>query len=99
MLNVVVVELPCSMHHGAILLQLLGRQRGIFGGTVRTNRHDVRRAIREPDARAGKSNLHHVLSEVAGRMHHVLMSGGDAAACSVIISAEVRCGTTTTRRL
>ncbi len=56
---------------------------------MRPDGHDVSRAIRQPDAGAGERNLHHMLREVARRMHHVLVSGSNAATGSVVVSAEV----------
>ena len=44
---------------------------------MRADRHDVGGAVRQPDAGAGQRDLHHVLGEVARRMGHVLMRGGD----------------------
>ena len=61
------------------------------------HRHNVGRAVRQPDARAGERNLHHVLREIASGMHHVLVRGSDAAARGVIVSAEVRGGATAAR--
>ena len=45
-----------------------------------------------------KGNLHHVLREVAGGMHHVLMCGGDIATRCVVVSAKMRGNTTPARR-
>ena len=90
MLNVIVVQLPCSMDHFPVLFDLLRRQRrATFGETMRSDRHDVCRTIGKPDAGAGKRNLHHVLRKVAGRMQHVLVRSGDVATGSVVVSAEV----------
>ncbi len=65
---------------------------------MRRDRHDVRRAIGKPDAGAAKRNLHHVLREVTGGMHHVLMCGGDTATRCVVVSAKMRGDTTSARR-
>src|SRR5713101_6000065 len=95
MLYVIVTQLPGAMNYQAILVNLILRKRYTLRRAMRPDRHDVRRAIRQPDTGAGKRNLHHVLREIARGMHHVLMRGGDAATRRVIISAEVRRGATT----
>src|SRR5256886_14021371 len=56
-------------------------------GAMWSNRHDVGRPVRKPDARPRKRNLHHVLRQVTRGMHHVLMGSRDAAALRVIVSA------------
>src|SRR5215510_14310473 len=95
MLNVTVVQLPRAMDHLAILFDLFLRQRrAALNKTMRRNGHDVCRAIRKPDTRSGKRNLHHVLRKVTRWVQHVLVRGGDVATGSVIVSAEVSSDTT-----
>src|SRR5215213_11651818 len=90
MLNVAVVKLPRAMDHLTVLFDLLLRERrAAFDKTMRRHRHDVCRAIGEPDAGPGKRNLHHVLREIAGRMQHVLVRSGDVAAGGVIVGTEM----------
>jgi len=57
---------------------------------MRCDRHDVRCTIREPDAGSRVGHLHHVAGEVARRVVHPLMGGGDVAARRVVIRSEVR---------
>src|SRR6185369_11569994 len=79
------------MDHFTILFDLLLRQwYAAFDKTMRRNRHDVCRTIGKPDTRACKRNLHHVFRKIAGGVQHVLVSSGDAATRSVVISAEMR---------
>src|SRR4029079_16003454 len=99
MLNVTVMQPPCSMDHFPVLLDLCGRQRWTtFGETMRRYGHHVSRVVGKPDAGAGKRNLHHVLCKVAGRMQHVLVRRSDVAACGVVVRAEVSRNATTFRR-
>ena len=53
-------------------------------------RHDVRRAVGEPEPGAGVGDLHHVPREVARGMVHALVRRGDVAARGVVVGAEVR---------
>ena len=92
MLNVIVMKLPGAMNDGTVLINLIRRQDRACSGAMWANRHNVRCAIRKPDARTGKGHLHHVLRKVTRGMHHVLMGCRDAAARRVIVSAEVRRG-------
>src|ERR1051325_5623817 len=54
MLNMIVMQLPGAMDHRAILIDLIGGEGVIFGWAVRTDRHDIRGAVRQPDAGARK---------------------------------------------
>src|SRR2546421_12672094 len=98
MLNVIVMKLPGTMNDGAVLINLIRSQLGAVSSAMWSNRHDVGRAVRKPDARTRKRNLHHVLRKVTRGMHHVLMSCRDAAARRVIVSAKVRRRATAARR-
>src|SRR5262249_19080629 len=90
MLDVIVMQLPGSMDHQLIFGNLLGGQPGpTFHLTMRCDWHDVSGAVGEPNACAGKRNLHHVLGEVTSRMQHVLMRCGNATARGVVISAKM----------
>src|SRR5262245_14647351 len=90
MLNMVVMKFPRSMHYFSILVNLFsGELRSAFNKAMRRNWHDVRRAIREPNACACKRDLHHVFSEVAGRMQHVLVCSSDVATRGVVVGAKV----------
>src|SRR5712691_2662548 len=99
MLNVIVVQLPGAINDRAILVNLILRKRCTLRSAMRPDGHDVGRAVRQPDTGAGKRNLHHVLSKVTSRMHHVLMRGGDAATRRVVVSAKVRRGAAAARGL
>src|SRR5262245_2282479 len=91
----IVVKFPRSMHHGAVLLDLFLRQRwSTFDKTIGCHRHDVGCAIGKPDSGTGKGNLHHVFSEVAGRVKHVLMGRSDVTAGGVVISTKMSSHTT-----
>src|SRR4030095_1519553 len=95
MLDVIVMKLPRSMDHRAILFNLLGGQWSTtFDKAMRGHRHDVGRTIRQPDPGPGKRHLHHVLGKVAGIVEHVLMSRCDIATGRVVVSAKVRGDTT-----
>src|SRR5205085_4859634 len=96
MLNMIVMKFPGAMDDGAVFVALILRQVRSFSSAMRGYRHDVRRAIREPDARPGERDLHHVLREIARRMHHVLVCCGNAATGRVVVGAEVRCYATAT---
>src|ERR1700741_109772 len=99
MLNVTIVQPPCSMDHVPVLFDLRGRQgRAAFRKTMRSDRHDIGGAVGEPDTCSGKRYLHHVLCEVAGGMQHVLVSSSDVATGSVVVSAEVSSHATPFRR-
>src|SRR5262245_14143953 len=93
-LNVIVMQLPRPMNHRAVLIDLLLTEWQAFTRPMRSHRHDVGGAVGQPDAGPGERYLHHLLRKVTGRVHHVLMSCGDAATGRVIISAEV-CGSAT----
>ena len=84
------MELPGALDGRAVLELLLRRERRPAGrGAVRADRHHVGRAVREVDARAGEHHLHHLLGELAGRVGHRLVRGGDAAGGGVVVGAEV----------
>src|SRR5437879_2769538 len=99
MLDVIVMKSPGPMDNCAVFVNLVLRQLLSFSSTTWSDRHDVGRAIREPDAGSGKRDLHHVLREIARRMHHVLVRRGNAAASRVVVGAEVRRNTTATSSL
>src|SRR6185503_14648969 len=94
MLNVTVVQSPGTMDHFSVLLDLLRCQRWTtFNKAMRSDGHDIRRAIGQPDTGARKRHLHHVLCKVTSLMQHVLVRRGDVAAGRVIVSTKV-CGDT-----
>src|SRR5688572_12211987 len=98
MLNMIEVQLPCTMDHLAVFSYLFSSQwRATFSKTMWRNRHDVGRSVRQPDAGAGEGHLHHVLRKVTRRVHHVLMCGGDAATRRVVIGPKMRCQASATR--
>src|SRR5690242_8456402 len=86
MLNVVVMKFPRTMDRFTVVVDLLLRQRAAFGSAMWRNRHDVRRAVGQPHAGAGKRDLHHVFREVTRGVKHVLMHGSDVATRGVIVS-------------
>src|SRR5258708_33091859 len=99
MLDMVVMQFPGAMNDRAIFVSLFLRQRCALRRAMWPDGHDVRRAVRQPEASAGKRNLHHVLRKVTSRMHHVLMRGGDATTGGVVVSAKVSRGAATARGL
>src|SRR5215510_3123111 len=99
MLNVIVMQFPGAVNHRPILFDLIRAERTAFSSAVWSNRHDISGAVAQPNTRAGKRYLHHVLSKVTRGMHHVLMRRGDAATRGVIVSAEVGCGASSPRGL
>ena len=78
------------MHDVAILAALAVGERPIGPSAVRRDRHDVGRAVRQPDAGLRERDLHHVLGKIARRVAHVLPRRGDAAERRVVVGAEVR---------
>src|SRR5260370_3559447 len=97
--DVIVMQFPSTMDDGAVFVDLILCQARSFSSSMRSDGHDVRRAIREPDAGSGKRDLHHVLREIARRMHHVLVRRGNAATSRVVVGAEVRRYATAARGL
>src|SRR5712691_13235479 len=58
MLNMTVMQLPGPVDHLAIFVDLCRSQRrATFAETVRRNRHNVCRAVGQPDAGAGERNM------------------------------------------
>ena len=88
--HVLGVQLPRAVDDARVLAALGGGERGARRGAMRPDRHDVGRAVRQPDAGARQRDLHHVLREVARRMQHVLMRGRDAARRRVVVGPEMR---------
>src|SRR5437868_12178269 len=99
MLDVVVMKLPGAIDHSKVLFNLLLGQARALRSAMRADGHDVGCAVREPDACAAQSDLHHVAREVAGRMRHVLVCSSYLATRSVIVCAEMRGGHTPACRL
>ena len=56
----------------AVLAPLGLGERPPGAGAMRGDRHDVGRAVGQPDAGLRERDLHHVLGEVARRVAHVL---------------------------
>ncbi len=61
---------------------------------VRADGHDVRGAVREPDARTSQSNPGHMVGEIADGVRHCLVACRDAAGSGIIVCSEVRGYTT-----
>ena len=57
--------------------------------TVHRDGHDIGRAIGQPDPSTGVRDLHHMPREVARRVRHVLVCGGNAAGCCVVVGSKV----------
>src|SRR5689334_17702523 len=83
---VIVMQLPRAVDSVVVFCDLLARE---IVAAMFCDRHDVRRSVREPDARPAKRDLHHAPGKIARRMKHVLVCGRDRAAGSVIVRPKM----------
>src|SRR5258708_318656 len=89
--DVLEMKLPGLMNSFTVFGKLARRERrAVLSGAMRWHRKNIRRSIGQPDARARESHLHDLPREVAGKMGHVLMGGGDVPPGGVIVSAKMR---------
>lgn len=65
---------------------------GVVNGGARRHRHQVRRAIGDPDSRVRQRRFHHQPREIARRMREPLVRAGDVQAGSEVVSAQMRGG-------
>ena len=66
---------------------------------MRAHGQNIGRAIGEMNAGAGERDQHHLAREIAGRMSHRLVGGGDPATRGVIINAEMHAPAAAIRRV
>src|SRR5256885_1056602 len=68
MLHVIVMKFPGAMDHFAAFINLIRRQRRAFGRAMRTDRHNVCRAVRQPDACEGLVIFGSVTQKLSGNL-------------------------------
>src|SRR5258708_32403591 len=89
MLDVLVVKPPGAVDGGFIFVPLGAREPLAVLHAMRRRRQNTGCTVGKPDTGAGERNLHHVFGEIAGRMGHRLIRSRNAAACRVVVGAEM----------
>src|ERR1700678_4108847 len=87
--DMIETQLPGAMDYLDVFAHLYAGEGVACLCFVGSDRHDIGRAVGQPNFRSSQGDLHYVASEVACWMVHGLMKRGDAAGSCIVVDSEV----------